>query len=356
MNMRCSSLCATGLLLLFAATAAAQPEKPAPPPAAQPYKLSGLMFGDYYAFAQSHRPDWEGEHGFWLRRLYFTYDHTFTPKVSTRFRLEANSNGKRQGGALEPYVKDAYVRWNAFGRQALMLGIQPSLSFEFVESIWGLRHIEKTPLDLYRWDGSRDFGVTLTGPLNAKQTIKYGVQFGNESGNGSETDEFKGYRASLRYETNPGFSVEGVVGQFNRERGADRTLAQVFGAYRTARGRAGLQYSFHRRRAADGTTAADTDLDILSGFVVYDMQPRKSSVFLRVDRYADPCPDCAGIDYLPIDTRQRFTTTIAGAEFFVAPAVRISPNLEWVKYGTPPAGGDRPDDDRVFRLTFFWTW
>lgn len=331
-------------------------DPPPAPPAPLPFKISGLIFGDYYLFQQDHLAAWEDQHGLWIRRAYFTYDHTLSPKLSLRLRTEMNSNGKLAGGSLTPYVKDAYLRWNAFGRQQLTIGIQPSLTFDFVESIWGLRHIEKTPLDLYRVDSSRDTGVTLSGPVNESQTWKYAVQYGNESGNNAETDKFKGYRAALRYEVNPGFTIEGVVAQFNRDKNADRLTAQVFAGYRAKKARAGVSYSFQKRKAPEGSTAADIDLDIISGFAVVDLKPQKSSAFLRVDRFQDPCADCSGIDYLPIDTKGAFTTVIAGLEFYVSPAVRFSPNVEWVTYSKPAGTTPKPKADIVPRMTFYVTW
>jgi hypothetical protein len=330
-------------------------EPPPPPPPAPPYRFTGLMFGDYYGFADNHLPAFDGQHGLWFRRIYFTYDHTLSPRLATRFRIEMNSNGKLAGGSLTPYVKDAYLRWSVYGRQQLMLGIQPSLTFDFLESVWGLRHIEKTPLDLYRWDSSRDTGVTLSGPLNASQTLKYAAQFGNESGNNAETDKFKGYRFAARYETNPGFTVEGMVAQFQRDRGADRTTAQIFAAYRASNARAGIQYSFQKRRPVDGSPADDVDLTIVSGFGVVDLAPRKLSAFVRVDRYTEACPDCSGIDFLPIATNAPFTMVLAGVEYFVVPSVRFSPNIEWVGYDSPVTGSE-PKNDAVARLTFYWTW
>jgi hypothetical protein len=333
------------------------PDPPAPPPPAPPYRFSGLVFGDYYYFSDQHDAKWEGQQGFWLRRLYFTFDYTFTPRVTTRFRLEANSNGKLAGGSLTPYVKDAYLRWTFYGRQQVTIGIQPSLSFDYVESIWGLRHIEKTPLDLYRWDSSRDTGVTVAGPLNDANTLKYNVQFGNESGNNAETDKFKAIRASARYEANPGFTLEGMYAYFARDRDADRTTAQVFTAYRAKKARAGFQYSYQRRNAASGTTAPVLELDIYSGFAVADLKPQKLSLFARIDRYNDPCPDCSGIDYLPIDTAAKFTMFLVGVEYYLIPSVRFSPNVEWVSYGTPENGGaPAPKDDVVWRATFYWVW
>ena len=79
-------------------------------------KFSGLMFGDYYWYYDRHQDGIsisdptpvEGQHGLWFRRIYFTYDFTYNEKLTTRFRLEANSNGDFTGGDLTPYVKDAY--------------------------------------------------------------------------------------------------------------------------------------------------------------------------------------------------------------------------------------------------------
>ena len=351
------------LLPLTTDAAGAQAPAQAPVPQAAPAaaeapkgKLSGLVFGDYYSFPKQHLPAWEGQHGLWLRRVYLTYDYTFTPRLTTRLRLEMNSNGKLAGGSLEPYVKDAYLRWTFAGRQQLTAGIQPSLTFEFLESVWGLRHIEKTPVDLYRVDSSRDTGLTVSGPLNASRTLKYAAQYGNDSGNNAETDKRKGFRLAARYETDPGFSVEGMFGRAERADDADRTTAQLFGAWRTERGRVGAQYTTQKRAAPAGSTAADIDLDIMSGFGVVDLKAGSTSAFVRVDRYDDPCADCAGIDYLPIDTTQPFTMTLAGVEYLLHPSVRISPNVEWVKYSKPEGGATAPKDDLALRLTFFWSF
>jgi hypothetical protein len=333
------------------------PDAPVPPPPAPPYKFSGLVFGDYYYFAQDHDAKWENQQGFWLRRAYFTFDYTLSPKITTRFRLEVNSNGKLAGGTLTPYVKDAYLRWTYKGRQQVTLGIQPSLSFEYVENFWGLRHIEKTPLDLYRWDSSRDLGVTFGGPFNEAGSLKYAFQYGNESGTGSEIDKFKAVRASARYEVNRGLTVEGYFSDFYRDKDADWITAQVFAGYRAKKARAGFQYSYQDRKAAAGSTLGDVKQSLVSAFAVVDPKPQKFSAFLRVDRYNDPCPLCSGIDYLPIDVSAKFTYTLAGIEYYIHPSFRISPNVEWVSYGTPAkAGVATPKDDVVTRVTFYWTW
>jgi hypothetical protein len=315
------------------------------------------MFGDYYYFGKSHDPAWDGQQAFWFRRIYFTFDYRFTPKLTTRFRLEANSDGRLEGGSLTPYVKDASLRWTYYGRQQMMVGIAPSLSIDFVESVWGLRHIEKTPLDLYRWDSSRDTGLTLAGPLNDAGTLSYGVQFGTEPSDYAEIERDKAVRAAVRYERSPGLTLEGMFVRLGHDTVASRTAAQVFTGYRTKTARAGFLYARQERDAAEGSTAGRLSLDVYSGFGVIDLKPQTLSAFARVDRHADPCPECADIDYLPIDTSAAFTMLITGVEYYIHPSVRFSPNVEWVTYSTP---GNvkiaKPKDDVVWRATFYWTW
>lgn len=350
---RLTSLAALLALTLVTPAAAQTPPSPVAEP---PYHFSGLVFGDYYGFAQHHLPEWQGQEGFWFRRIYFTYDHRWSPPLTMRLRLEMNSNGVLEGGLLAPYVKDAYLRWAFVERHYVTLGIHPSLTFDFSESVWGLRHIEKAPLDLYRVDASRETGVTIGGAVNERQSIKYQIQYGNDAGQESETNRAKAVRLAARFETNPGWSLEGVFGQYFRPDEATRTLAQVFAAYQGTKGRAGFQYSFQQRRAPASTRDPDVNLDIYSGFAVYHVKPEKLSLFARVDRFDDPCADCGSIDYLPIDTQSPFTLTVAGLEYYIHPSVRLSPNLESVAYGAPAGSAPRATNDLVLRLTFYWAW
>jgi len=328
---------------------------PAPPEPRTTF--SGLVFGDYYHFSADHSAAWAGQEGIWFRRIYATFDYRFTPKVESRLRLEMNSDGSLEGSLLTPYVKDVWLRWTFAGRQQLTLGMHPSVAIDHLESVWGLRHIEKTPLDLYRWDSSRETGISVAGPLNAAATLRYQVQVGNDSGSGSETDRFKDIRAAVLYEAKSGLVLEGMYGFFAHDAHANRTTVQAFAAYRRQQVRAALQYALQQRRAKDGTPDPDSWLDVYSGFVVADLKPRKLSLFARVDRHADPCPDGESIDYLPIDPTAAFTLLIAGAEYYFLPAVRFSPNVEWVRYSAPSdPGAPRPGNDVVWRATFYWAW
>jgi len=333
--------------------------------------FSGQIFGDYYFYDKWHADQIsptdptsvEGQDGFWLRRVFFTYDAVPGEKFATRLRIEANSNGQFAGGNLVPYVKDAYLKWTYKGEHVATLGIQPTLTFEWLEPFWGLRHIEKTPADLYRIDSSRDFGIALTGPVWA-DGIKYGVQFGNESGTGSEVDQRRIVRVEGRYERNPGIALEAFFSRGQEPGNHHRTTAQGFAGYRISDVRLGGQYLWQERES-NTPGVADQNIGIWSGFVVWDVRPKKADLFARMDKVEGDLdgvdtglPDAGGIDYLLLSPDSPFTTWIIGGEWYLAPSVRVGPNVELVNYANDPDPVNLPgrDETRLYRLTFFWTF
>jgi hypothetical protein len=336
-------------------------------------KFSGLMFGDYYWYDKYHQDtigssnsnQVQGKQGFWMRRIYFTYDYAFTEKLATRFRLEANSNGGFAGGNLNAYVKDAYLKWTFSGKQVLTLGIQPSLTFDWFEGFWGLRHIEKTPEDLYKLDSSRDFAITVGGPITAVKGLNYAVQYGNDSGNGSKLAvDQKIVRLQARYDVNPGIAVEGTYFKSWRPNGQDRELAHGVVGYRTREFRVAGFYSWEKRQSGKAGVA-DQTIDVWSGFGYWEFAPKKADVFFRLDKVSGELagvttglPGADGIDYWLISPKQPFKNYIFGFEYYLHPSIRFSPNVELVKYDNDPDPTKFPgrDQDRIFRATFYWTF
>jgi hypothetical protein len=348
--------------LISIETAVPAPEAPPPKESEPSWRIHGLVFGDYYWFAAHHDPRWQDQSGFWLRRAYLGYDQDLGKAFSMRLRLEMNSSGDLQDEDLVPFVKDAYLTWAFAGRQQLRFGIQPSLTFDAEEQFWGLRHIEKVPADLYRIDSSRDFGLSLGGPVLV-DGLRYGVQLGNDSGNGSETDEYKIVRLLATYDRNPGLHAEAVFSHADRPDGTDRTTAKGLLGFRGKAFRLGGQYLWQQRRSGRADVP-DQAIRIWSFFGALDLIPGKAVVFARWDdgaaREEDGgddlgVPGADGIDYLPISAEAPFRTWIVGFEWYLHPSVRVGPNLEWVTYrtaaGTPPI-----DDDVVPRITLYWSW
>lgn len=363
---RTAHVCLTGLLFLGPVTAyAGDQDAPQRPQAsatatksaasdgddAPAWTFSGLMFGDYYYVVQNHRASIEDQSGFWFRRIYFTYDHALLQSFATRLRVEMNSAGDfTSGSTLSPYVKDAYLQWET-GRHAMQFGIQSTPTFELVEQVWGYRPVEKAPLDLYKWDSSRDFGVGVRGPIDASGKVRYVVQVGNGSGTGSETMDGNAVRGALQFRGRSGLVAEGYAGWHEKADGAEASTWQVFGGYQGSAARGGLQFAKQDRRAAAGEPRAH--LELLSGFAAAKVD--RVWVFARVDRLFDPIPGGDTIDYLPFSDRAKAILTIAGVDLPLRQSVSIIPNVELTRYDEPEPGA-RPTHDAVLRITMSFKW
>ena len=311
MRSSCRRAALLGLLLAIPASALAQ--APPPPRARRPaegggapvpaFKISGLMFGDYYDVAQNHRDDLEGQNGFWIRRLYFTYDHTLSKSLSLRVRLEANSKGDfKSSGVNTPYIKDAWLKW-AFGAHALIFGMAPTPNIDFIDAFQGYRSVEKSPFDLYRWDSSRDLGLVLQGGLGKDRRTRYGFQFGNGSGTGSETDASKAVRGELAHRFASGLVLEGYADWQDHPDGRDVWTVEAFAGWQEKTWRASLQYGHQERREA-GPEGTDLSLDFLSAFAAVQVSPRVT-LLGRVDRNFDPIPNGETIDYMPFSDQAK---------------------------------------------------
>jgi len=322
-------------------------------------KITGLAFGDYYYFADHHDAKFDHQQGFWLRRAYLGYDLSFSPTMSMRVRLEMNSNGLFAGGNLTPFLKDAFFTWKYYGRQQARVGIEPSLTFDSEEQFWGLRHIEKTPADLYAIDAARDFGLAFFGPIGEKG-LSYAAQFGNDSGQNSETDKFKVVRFFGLYEGKSGIRLEGNFNYGKRPNGQDRTTAKGLLGFKKNAFRGAAEYLWQERKS--GTAVPDTTIGIWSAWANWDIKPKRFAVFARFDSVkgdrgdADVgLPGADTVPYLAFSNAAPFKFGLAGLEFYLRGSIRISPNVEWVSYDDP-ATGPEIQNDTVARLTFFWSW
>ena len=348
-----------GLLLLFAASVSAQTSPPPPPPdAAKPaeapaFKISGLVYGDYYYVAGNHRDELEGQNGFWIRRVYFTYDHTLSKAFSLRARLEANGKGDfKSTGANTPYFKDLWLKWT-LGAHALTFGLAPTANIDFVDAFQGYRSVEKNPFDLYRWDSSRDLGLLLQGELGGERRTRYSVHFGNGSGTGSEVDQSKSVRGQLSHRFAGGLVLEAYADWQDRPEASDVWTAEAFAGWQEKTWRASLQYG-HQERREVGPGGSDLALDFLSAFTAVQVSPRVTIVG-RVDRNFDPIPGGETTDYMPFSDQAKSTFGYVGADVTLHKNVHLIPNVELTAYDEA-ADGTTPGTDVVPRVTLFFSW
>jgi len=343
------------LAVLVAALALAPPlaaQTPPPSPAEKPWyeklQISGYVFGDAYLVVAHHDPEIDGANGFWLRRGYLTFDFAIAEKWSARFRLEVDSPGDFETGSrLEPFVKDAYLAWMDRGHE-LYLGIASSPTFERVESFWGYRHVEKTPIDLYRMGRSRDFGVAYKGRV-ADGRVTFHVMLGNGDGEGSETNEGKKGMFSLAFEPTEHLVLEIYADAEDRPDSTARTTYHAFVGFKAAKSRYGIEYALQDRQVAD---APDEALAVASVFGVWDCAA-KLSLLARFDRAFDGNSEASEIPYLVLADNTKLDFALLGLDYKIHPKISLIPNLEYVTYretdGLPP-----PDDDLIARLTLFF--
>lgn len=343
-----------GLLLAAPVPAWAQAAPEAAPPAPAPaFRISGLVYADYYYVAESHREDLAGHNGFWIRRLYLSYDHTLSKSLSVRVRLEANSKGDfESSGVNTPFLKDAWLKW-AFGAHALTFGLAPTPNIGFVEDFQGYRSVEKSPVDLYRWDSSRDLGLALQGGLGEGRRTSYFLQVGNGSGTGSEVDHSKALRGQLAHRFASGLVLEAYADWQDRPDARDVSTIEAFAGWQRKSWRASLQYGRQERREA-GPGGSDLELEFLSGFAAVQLSPRVALVG-RVDRNFDPIPNGETNDYMPFSDQAKSVFGFVGVDVTLHKNVHLIPNVEMTNYGAA-ADGSTPGSDVVPRATLFFSW
>jgi len=316
---------------------------------AQPGKISGYMFGDYYYMASNHLSDLESLNGFWFRRIYLTYDQGLSENFGMRFRIEMSSAGDFSSKTkMAPAVKDAYLKWK-LNRHSIILGISPTPTWDLVEKVWGYRAAEKTPLDLQKFGSSRDFGLSFRGSLDQKKKIIYHFMIANGNGNSSENNAGKKVFLALTGKIGKNLLAQGYVDFENRPGHTNRLTTQGFAAYQSESFRLGVQFA-RQTRQREGEN--DLKLGIGSFFVAAQLS-EKAWGFARFDRIFDLNPDGAGIAYIPFDPTAKSTFLLAGLDFRPTGNIHLMPNVEIVKYDENESGV-KPGNDIIPRLTYHY--
>lgn len=314
-------------------------------------KISGLVFGDYYWVAKNHDTTtqlsndkgFERQNGFWIRRIYFTYDHDFDDKFSARLRLEANSKDFKTTTAedLKPYIKDAYLRYKA-NDHSLFLGLSPTPLFDLVENHWGLRPVEKSPEDLWGFGSSRDLGLAAKGSFR-KGVFGYHAMFGNGAGNKHEVNKGKKGYLSLTFAPIEELIFEAYS---DYESNSRNVASHLFGGYKTRKWWGGVLFSRLKKAKSSGGFDKFNLVTLYGAVKPMD----KVTIFGRVDGLSR-----AGLgdaDYLRSSKNAKPTLFIAGLDYELCiKNAHLIPNVEVVTYDKSSV-----KTDVIPRLTFFWTY
>lgn len=309
-------------------------------------KISVYMFGDYFYVLSHNDTLIKGMNGFWLRRIYFTYDYDISESFSTRLRIELNSSGDfNSSTTLVPYAKDAYLKWKIKSFD-LFLGISPTPTWEVIEEHFGYRFLEKTPVDLQKMGSARDFGFALRGGF-VEGKVKFHFLFGNGEGIKAEFNKQKAYYLSFGFY--PGKFLLEIYGDYFDALGHNQVYTfQGFLGFKNEKLKFGLQFANQTHLIEPDTSI---NYRVGSGYFVFNIS-EKLVFLLRYDKMFEKNPQGDKIVYIPFSKDAPSNLVITGIHFKPHNSVHFMPNIKYVFYDEE--NGRRPEPDMYINLTFFY--
>lgn len=305
--------------------------------------FGGLLFGDVYHIPNHHLAiDQKSFTGAVLRRGYLTFNIQHQQWFG-RLRGELNQDGAFETYSFTANLKDFYVGYKA-GNHKLVLGLQPSLTFNVIEDHWGLRYLARTPMDM-QGIASREFGISATGPLGQSDKWKYRMMVGDGIyGLNHETGDGNKWMAAVSFLPNKKLFLD-FYADYERLPGEiDRSMLQFFGGYKSQDFRAGFQYSYQNRQS-------DPVLQIFSIYAVTTVWEQTKAI-ARIDRVIKPSPKGNNISYIPFDPSSPATLLIVAYELPIKQHFYITPNVLLTTYDKL-SNSIKPSNDLYLRLTFF---
>lgn len=306
-------------------------------------KLSFTLYSDFYSVMRHNVGEIDGKSGFWIRRIYLTYDHKVDDKLSAQFRLEAKDPGDfTTSSNLEPFVKDAWIRWTENGHK-ITFGLIPTPTTVPAEDKLGYRPIEKTPMDLYKFGSTRDKGVSVQGPLGASGKADFTVMIGDGSGTKSSDGEGKTLYGRIGYKLNENWSADLYADCWDKADGEEWKTVKGEIFFRNDRFKAGAMAARQKRTFSKGD---DLNLDVFSLYGELAAN-EKWSPFVRLDVLGDPVPGADKIEFWHMSDDGKPTLLMVGARYRLHEALEIIPSYTSIRYRGGSSG-----NDAMFRLTF----
>ena len=318
------------LLLLFVATILSQGQ------------FSGVT---YFNYSYNLTENAENNKGFGLKRVYFTYEQRLSENLSYKFQTDVgqldvieiptssgwDNDTKTQKTQYVTYLKIAKVDWKSPLGQ-LIIGLQGMNIFNITEKTWGLRFLEKSPMDKYEFSSSADMGIGYIGKFN---NLNYSIMFTNGSGyKSSENDKYKKISTQFVYgekklvkrdgfNVGSSFSIEpyDYEDDNNIISTKNKTLIAFYGGYAANDFRIGAEFDIHRD---DGT---DITKQIIAGYMNYKLSD-KINILGRLDIF-DPWTEST--DDLNTNNineeKDSETNIIAGFNYIPTKGLTITPNI-----------------------------
>ena len=313
-----------------------------------PGKISGLFFGDFYSVRGHNDASIKGKDGFWLRRLYLTYDKKLDAKMSARIQLEAKDPGDFSTVQnMQPFIKDAWVRYNENGHK-ITLGLIPTPTWSQAETRLGYRHIEKTALDLFRMGSARDKGISVEGPLDKTGTFDYSVMIGDGSGTRSSKGDTRAYYLRVGSKITEGLVADLYLDSWKRESGGRWSTVKGEVFYQANDIKAGLMAASQRRTAPAATAATIGVWSLYAEFA----SKAKNCPFIRFDTLNQALSDADKIEFYKMSKDGKPTLVMVGVRMKINEFLEIVPNITTISYRKAAGATTSPRQDSIFRITF----
>ncbi len=341
-------------------------------------KVSTLFFGDYYWNKHSDTAANNGLHGLALRRIYLNFDSLLDENHTAKVQLEANQKSPTatttscttatppvcttvsDSSTMTPFIKQANVT-RKIGDHNVAVGIVATPAWASVESSWGYRDVEKTPLDFLGWAGAVDGGVSVKGSFMEKM-LMYQVLYGNGAKNNQETDKYKEMSGSLGVAPIKDLLVELFYDKKDSFKGlTDSNVKQLFVGYKLNGLRAGAQYAAYTLETQlAGVATADKKGTVMSAYAVKELSDSWSALarYDLVSYKTDASVTANSLYYLSTQTSaKKFNLIIVGADYKDGENFHIIPNIERVSYSSltaaaTSAGTAKPKAEEIVRVTF----
>jgi len=123
------------------------------------FKPSGKPVALIFTNFNSGFSDGETTKSFEITRAYLGYEYNFSPEWYAKLVLDVG-DPKVGGLQMTAYLKNAYVQYKKSNLE-VSFGMISTTQFKVSEKIWGLRYIEKSYQDAYKFNASADLGFNI---------------------------------------------------------------------------------------------------------------------------------------------------------------------------------------------------
>ena len=260
--------------------------------------------------------DGETAKSFEITRAYLGYEYNFSKEFYAKLILDVG-DPKVGGLQMTAYLKNAYLEYSK-NNLSVSFGMISTTQFKVSEKIWGLRYIEKSFQDAYKFNSSADLGFNI----DYQFANFISADFSIINGEGYKLIQNDNYvRPGLGVTVNPIKNITARVFVDNMGDSIKQQSLATFLAYTNKKLVLGAEYNYQRNYSMkDGRDIYGT-----SFFATY-APTAKLKIFGRFDDLKSKALE--GQDQ-PWQLSKDGQLIIAGIEYSPIKGVKVAPNFRY---------------------------